>query len=86
MIEYANYDKAFIVTGDGDFSCLIERLISKGKLIVPDRDNYSLLLAEQKPPMVFMNGLRGKLEYDVHKKKTSPKDKTFWIASHRNLL
>jgi uncharacterized LabA/DUF88 family protein len=72
MIEYENYNKAVIVTGDGDFSCLVEHLISKDKLlrlIVPDRNNYSSLLAKQKPPMVFMNGLRNKLEYNAHKKR-----------------
>ena len=28
MIEYANYDKALIVTGDGDFYCLVDYLLS----------------------------------------------------------
>src|SRR6266851_3401657 len=32
MIEYPNYDKAVIVTGDGDFFCLIEYLRDKDKL------------------------------------------------------
>lgn len=26
MIEYQNYDKALIVTGDGDFYCLVDYL------------------------------------------------------------
>ena len=34
MIEYPNYDKAIIVTGDGDFYCLVQYLIEKGKLSV----------------------------------------------------
>ena|SRR5258708_4844317 len=33
MIEYENYDKAIIVTGDGDFYCLVEHLEKKGKLL-----------------------------------------------------
>ena len=33
MIEYANYDKALIVTGDGDFYCLVEYLLKKDKLL-----------------------------------------------------
>ena len=30
MIEYSNYDKALIVSGDGDFYCLVDYL--KGKI------------------------------------------------------
>ncbi len=48
MIEYPNYDKAIIVSGDGDFRCLIEHLDHKHKLakiIVPSRKYSSLLRA-----------------------------------------
>jgi len=48
MIEYNHYRKAIIVSGDGDFHCLIEYLEEKGKLakiIVPNR-KYSSLLRE----------------------------------------
>jgi len=40
MIEYPNYDKAIIVTGDGDFHCLVEYLEKQGKLgrlLIPNR-------------------------------------------------
>ena len=46
MIEYPNYDKAIIVSGDGDFHCLIDYLIKKEKLrkiIVPNNHFSSLL-------------------------------------------
>ena len=46
MIEYLHYDKAVIVSGDGDFHCLIEYLSQKDKLskvIVPN-SHYSSLL------------------------------------------
>jgi len=33
MIQYPNYDKAVIVSGDGDFYCLIEYLEKKNKLL-----------------------------------------------------
>ena len=33
MIEYANYNQAVIVTGDGDFHCLVEYLKKQGKLM-----------------------------------------------------
>ncbi len=32
MIEYENYKKAVIVTGDGDFHCLVKHLMEKEKL------------------------------------------------------
>jgi len=66
MVEYENYDKAVIVTGDGDFHCLIEYLKKQGKLkklIVPDRHKYSSLLRKFSGDMAFMNDLRGKLAY-----------------------
>lgn len=46
MIQYKNYNKATIVTGDGDFHCLVEYLENKNKLyriLVPNR-HYSGLL------------------------------------------
>ena len=46
MIEYQNYDKAIIVSGDGDFHCLVEYLANQNKLekvIVPN-EKYSSLL------------------------------------------
>jgi uncharacterized LabA/DUF88 family protein len=66
MIEYPNYDKAVIVTGDGDFHCLIEYLKKHNKLekiIVPNRYRFSSLLRKFAPDMVFMNDLKTKLEY-----------------------
>lgn len=46
MIELLNYKKAVLVSGDGDFSCLVEYLHSKEKLekiIVPNKKYSSLL-------------------------------------------
>lgn len=66
MIEYPNYDKALLVSGDGDFYCLVEYLKRKDKLLnlmIPNRNRYSSLLRKFSRDMVFMNDLRGKLEY-----------------------
>lgn len=68
MIEYKNYGKAIIVTGDGDFYCLVKYLIEQSKieaLIVPNRNKYSALLKFRicRPFLRFMNELKGKLEY-----------------------
>lgn len=46
MIQFPNYQKAIIVSGDGDFYCLAEYLESKNKvekIIVPNRHYSSLL-------------------------------------------
>ncbi len=46
MIEFPNYQKAIIVSGDGDFHCLAEYLEKKRKLekiIVPNKKYSSLL-------------------------------------------
>ena len=66
MIEYPNYDKAVIVSGDGDFACLVDYLKGKKKLLklmIPNRMKYSSLLRKFNPDMVFMNNLKGKLEF-----------------------
>jgi uncharacterized LabA/DUF88 family protein len=67
MIEYPHYDKAVIVSNDGDFYCLIKYLKQKNKLcklIVPDKHRYSSLLREfANTDMAGMNELRPKVEY-----------------------
>jgi len=66
MLEWNNYDKAVIVTGDGDFHCLVEHLKKKDKLeklLIPNRNKYSALLRKFATDMAFIDGLRGKLEY-----------------------
>ncbi|MFA5744989.1 MAG: NYN domain-containing protein [Candidatus Paceibacterota bacterium] len=72
MIEYPNYNKAVIVTGDGDFYCLAKYLIEKGKLealIIPNKFKFSALLRFKifRPYLRFMNDLREKLEYKKEK-------------------
>lgn len=72
MIEYPNYDKAVIVTGDGDFYCLVDYLIKNGKLLklmIPNRHRYSSLFRKLMPHIVFMNELKGKMEHRQDQKK-----------------
>lgn len=78
MIEYPNYNKAIIVTGDGDFYCLVKYLIENDKLnviLVPNQYKFSALLRFKicRPFLRFMNNLESKLEY---KKKRPYKDGT----------
>lgn len=69
MHEYQQYDKAVIVSGDGDFYCLVKYLHERGKLrrvIVPDKHKYSVLLRNSLPRSVgftFLNDLKQRLAY-----------------------
>ncbi len=70
MIEYQSYYKALIVTGDGDFYCLVDYLKSNKKLLnlmIPNRHRYSSLFRKFNREIVFMNNLRDKLEYRAQK-------------------
>lgn len=65
-IEYPKYDKAVIVSGDGDFRCLHEYLIKKGKLssiIIPNSKSASTLLRDFETFKVFIEFEKNKLEY-----------------------
>jgi len=64
MIEYQNYEKAMIVSGDGDFHCLIEHLAKNGKLLkigIPDRHKFSSLLREFRHYFCYVSDLKHKL-------------------------
>ncbi len=79
MIEYLNYNRAVIVTGDGDFYCLAKYLHEKGKLkniLIPNRLKFSALLKWDvfRPYLRYVNDLEGKLAYI--KKKGPRKDGT----------
>jgi len=55
MIEYPNYDKALIVSGDGDFYCLVDYLKGKDKLLklmIPNMKRYSSLFRKFSHDMV----------------------------------
>ncbi|MEK7538813.1 MAG: NYN domain-containing protein [Patescibacteria group bacterium] len=78
MIEYPNYDKAIIVTGDGDFYCLAQHLLEKDKLqaiLIPNKLKFSGLLKFKifRPYLRLMNDLKELLRY---KKKRPYEDKT----------
>ena len=69
MHDYQNYNKAVIVSGDGDFYCLVKYLHEREKirrLIVPDKYKYSVLLRKSLPRSVgitFLNDLKNRLGY-----------------------
>ena len=67
MIEFNNYNKAMIISGDGDFACLVQYLYAKGKLkfvLVPNMHKSSALLKKTaKEKLLSMNDLKDKLAY-----------------------
>ena len=81
-LELNDYDKAVIITSDGDFYSLVQHLYENNKLKIvlsPDEENCSNLLKQTaKEKIWFMNNLKNKLEYK--KRKTPPKDKTLRSA------
>jgi|SRR3989344_2383005 len=69
MINFNEYDKAVIVSGDGDFYCLVKHLIEKEKLealMVPNRFKYSALLKFSlfRPFTRSLNDLKSRLQRD----------------------
>jgi uncharacterized LabA/DUF88 family protein len=65
MIDYEKYDKAVLVSGDGDFCCLIKYLKSQNKLarvIIPNKRSYSSLLKRFKDDMTYMTDMKNELK------------------------
>lgn len=73
MVEYGNYNKAVIISGDGDFHCLIKYLMGNNKLkkiLVPNQSKYSALLKKfPSQYLAFVSDLKDKLEYKKAKKE-----------------
>lgn len=85
MIDFYYYNKAIVVSGDGDFYCLVNYLISKDKLkkiLVPNHLSYSSLLSKFPSEfLAFVSYLKKKVEY---KKEKNPASKDLPGASHND--
>jgi len=72
MIEINNFDKSVLITGDGDFHCLVKHLIKKNKLkklLIPNQGSYSALLKRFPSEfLAFVSDLSKKIFYK--KKRT----------------
>lgn len=71
MKEISNYDKAIIVSGDGDFFALVEYLAQQQKLLklmVPNWQ-FSTLLKEFDKDIVRIDKLRRQLSYRTFKRR-----------------
>lgn len=75
MKEMPNYDKAIIVSGDGDFVSLIEYLDEKGKLLHVMTPNwqYSSLLKPWEKYIIRIDQLRHQLAYKDYQRRRKTK-------------
>lgn len=77
MVDRESYDQAIIITGDGDFYCLVKYLDTQKKLVAvlaPSVKNCSSLLKKIAGKKIsFVSDLEKKLAY---KRKEPHKDKT----------
>ena len=73
MADYDEYKQAVIVSGDGDFYCLVKYLLTRNKLakiLAPSQKNCSSLLRRaSKNRIALVSDLKNKVEYK--KKSTS---------------
>lgn len=74
MIELKNYEKAIIVSGDGDFYCLVEYLLGQekfAKVLVPNPYSYSSLLnrlsTESNNIIININDFKNRLIFKSEK-------------------
>lgn len=81
ILEYENYNKAIIITSDGDFYSLVDYLYKKQKLqvvISPYGKTCSVLLKKTaRERIVFMDNLEiriGKTNNCITKRKAPPED------------
>ena len=89
MINYSKYNQAVIVSGDGDFTSLVEHLHSKKKLrcvIAPNKKRTSDFLQEAtEGRFLFLDGFKKKLAYTGNKQWQKKKkaidgsDEPFWM-------
>jgi uncharacterized LabA/DUF88 family protein len=70
MIDYDSYERAVIVSGDGDFYCLIDYLKKNNKLeqvLIPNKASYSALLKRinesETKYFSFISDMKNKLAY-----------------------
>ena len=72
--EKSNYDKAVIVSSDGDFASLVKELLTCNKLevvLAPYRNNCSHLLKKAATGKIrFIEDLRNKIEFTKKTKET----------------
>jgi len=75
-VEFGNYNKAVIVSGDGDFYCLHNFLRKNNKLlkiIIPNKYCRSQLLSEFQRYVLELNGLEKRLKKQIGRRGALPR-------------
>jgi hypothetical protein len=70
--EISDYDKAVVVSGDGDFLSLYDYLVENDKLakiVIPNKQNYSQLLNKYAEYFDFVSVNQKKLQKDQQKRR-----------------
>jgi uncharacterized LabA/DUF88 family protein len=77
MIRYKKFDKAIIVSGDGDFYCLVEYLVNKGKMLylLAPNSHYSKLYKPFSKYVIQVGWLKGSLKMSQKKTGISGRSK-----------
>jgi uncharacterized LabA/DUF88 family protein len=71
MKEMSNYEKAIIVSGDGDFYCLVEYLVEKKrlKILLTPSGHYSSLYNRYEEYVIRLDEYKQDLRYHDFKKR-----------------
>jgi len=59
-----HFDKAVLITGDGDFACLVQFLKDKNKLkvvLAPDNTKFSILIKRTNVPITYLNEMKERM-------------------------
>ncbi|HBM45756.1 MAG: hypothetical protein UT05_C0002G0086 [Parcubacteria group bacterium GW2011_GWF2_38_76] len=72
------FDKAIIVSSDGDYADLLDFLNKKGsfRILLSPRNKCSYLLRKQNIPILYLDTQRNKIEKTAQKEKAPDKDGT----------
>lgn len=75
MKELKNYDKAVIISGDGDFYCLVEYLEQEGKLhkLMPPNVHYSTLFKPYEKYIDHLGHYKRELSYRTRRSSNKPR-------------
>ncbi len=72
-----SYDTCILVTGDGDFGCLVAFLKDRNaidKVIAPDKHKCSILLRNKNTELIFLNDQYHKFVRSIQKEKAPGTD------------
>ncbi len=77
MKELSNYNRAVVVSGDGDFFCLVEYLQQQKKLLhlLAPNQHYSSLYRPYEDRVVVLDTFRRELSYGPTRRQRPPKSK-----------